>query len=337
MNEWIPPLVAGVLGATVTVLVWSALRRRQAEGSIALLQRELEALRKELRESLEGAGQRLDGRLDSTARLVGDVQNRLGELSEASRKIMEVGSNIASLQDILRTPKLRGGLGELLLEDLLTRLLPRDSFSVPHTFKSGQRVDAVVKVGPGLVPVDSKFPLENFRRALSARDEEEQTRARKLFASDVKRHVDAIRTKYILPDEGTYDFALMYIPAENVYYETIVREEDGTGEAIADYALRHHVVPVSPCSFTLYLKTILLGLKGLRVEEGALELVRKLQQLRGEVGRLQEEFGRLGTHLGHAQSSYEAAGRRLDRFAGKLADVEESRKELSDTGPEVRG
>lgn len=155
-------------------------------------------------------------RLDHTAQVVGAVQGKLGELSQASMRILEVGKDIAGLQEILRAPKLRGGLGEILLGDLLAQMLPQANYHLQYEFRSKQKVDAVVKSGNQLVPVDAKSPLENFRKILGV-SETEKTVARRQFVRDVKKHIDDIANKYILPDEGTYDFALMYIPAENVY------------------------------------------------------------------------------------------------------------------------
>jgi DNA recombination protein RmuC len=174
---------------------------------------------------LQKTQQNLGERLDSAARVVGNVQKSLGGLEEANRKIYDVGKDIASLQEILRAPKLRGGFGEFLLGDLLGQILPADHYSMQFAFKSGEKVDAVIKLGGSFVPVDSKFPLENFKRLMNGGSEEEKGRARKLFVTDVKKHIDAIASKYILPDEDTYNFALMYIPAENVYYETIIKDD----------------------------------------------------------------------------------------------------------------
>ena len=150
----------------------------------------------------------------------------LGGLEEANRHIYEVGKDIASLQEILRAPKLRGGLGEFFLEDLLAQILPPQHFSTQHAFRSGEKVDAVIKLGASLVPVDAKFPLENFKR-IAGSDERRGKKPRQeaILRPMCKKHIDAIAGKYILPDEGTYDFALMYIPAENVYYETIIKDE----------------------------------------------------------------------------------------------------------------
>ena len=180
---------------------------------------------KENAQVLNDTQQNLGERLDNAARVVGGVQKSLGGLEEANRRIYEVGKDIASLQDILRAPKLRGGLGEFFLEDLFGQILPPQHFSIQYGFRSGEKVDAVIKLGASLVPVDAKFPLENFKRLVEAASDEERNRAKKQFAVDVRKHIDAIASKYILPDEGTYDFALMYIPAENVYYETVIKDE----------------------------------------------------------------------------------------------------------------
>lgn len=277
---------------------------------------------KENAEVLQKTQQSLGERLDNAARVVGDVQKSLGGLEEANRRIYEVGKDIASLQEILRAPKLRGGLGEFLLEDLLAQVLPPDHVSTQYRFRSGEKADAVIKLGNSLVPVDAKFPLENFKRALAAATDEERTRAKKQFTTDVKKHIDAIAQKYILPDEGTYDFALMYIPAENVYYETIIKDESAGEKSLSEYALGKRVIPVSPGSFYAYLQAIVLGLKGMKVEERAKEIIRYLSRLQGDFARFRDDFDLVGKHLGHAQSSYQSADKRVEQFGQKLLSAE---------------
>src|SRR5438093_1228649 len=287
-----------VVGGALVVLAREVRRTRAPRddtGALLLLQQQLDALRAQVAEALAGQGElvgqqlaRLTGqmndrlreslevvqcsqaavgeRLDNTSRVVGEVQKGLGELREAASKVYEVGRDVASLHDILRAPKLRGGLGEFLLGDLLAQVLPSAHFTLQHAFRSGERVDAVVRLGDGLVPVDAKFPLEDFRRMLEAADGDERARARKAFAARVRKHVDDIAAKYIRPDEGTFDFALMYIPAENVYYETIIRDEERGGEReLTACALERKVIPVSPSSFYAYLPPIVLGLRGRRL------------------------------------------------------------------------
>lgn len=261
----------------------------------------------------------LGERLDNTAQVVGAVQRSLGGLEEANRRIVEIGRDIASLQEILRPPKLRGGLGELLLEDLLRQILPEENLAFQYGFASGQRVDAVIRLDAGLVPVDAKFPLENFRRVLAAGDDAERARHRRAFVADVRRHVDAIADRYILPDEGTLEFALMYVPAENVYYEIIVRDELTDGADIAAYALRRRVIPVSPGTTYAYLQAVALGLRGLRIEQRAQEIMARVAGVRDEVGRLREGLRLVGRHLGNAAAGTAAAERRAERLDTGLA------------------
>lgn len=287
-------------------------------------------------EVLNRTQQSLGERLDNAARVVGQVQRSLGGLEEANRKIYEVGKDIASLQEILQAPKLRGGLGEFFLEDLLAQILPPQHFATQYSFRSGDRVDAVIKLGASFVPVDAKFPLENFKRMLEAASEDDKNRAKKQFVSDVKKHIDAIAAKYILPDEGTYDFALMYIPAENVYYETIIKEDGAEEKHLSYYAMTKHVVPVSPNSFYAYLQAIVLGLRGMKIEDRAKEIIEYLSRLQGDFSKFREEFALLGKHLAHAQSGFQNADRRLEQFSQKLLAADADQKELCDFAPDSK-
>ena len=174
------------------------------------------------------------------------------------------------------------------------------------------------RLGNGMVPVDSKFPLENFKRVIETTDEAGQRAARKQFARDVKKHIDAIASKYILPDEGTFDFALMYIPAENVYYETIIKDEDSAEASLSAYALSKRVIPVSPNSLFAYLQAIVLGLRGLRIEKSAQEIIAHLARLKGDFARFNEEFDTLGKHITNVKNRYDDAAKRLEKFDNKL-------------------
>ncbi|MGH7320564.1 MAG: DNA recombination protein RmuC [Candidatus Rokuibacteriota bacterium] len=262
-------------------------------------------------------------RLDRAAKAVGDVQGQLGTLAEATRRMEQVGRDIAGLEQILRAPKIRGGLGEILLERLLGEILPAGTFRLQHPFRSGDKVDAAIVLGDRLVPVDSKFPLENFRRLLEESDDARRRQARRAFVRDVRNRVDEVAKKYILPDEGTFDFALMYIPAENVYYEVIVKQEDEGDESVLAYALSRRVVPVSPNSFYAYLQIILLGLRGFRIEQSAREILATLGRLSGDLSRFREHFDTLGKHVTNAKNKYDEAATALARFEAKLESVEQ--------------
>lgn len=285
---------------------------------------------KENAQVLSATQQTLGERLDNAARVVGGVQKSLGGLEEANRRIYEVGKDIASLQEILRAPKLRGGLGEFFLEDLLGQILPAQHFSTQYGFRSGEKVDAVIKLGSSLVPVDAKFPLENFKRLLEATGDEERSRAKRQFNADVRKHIDAIAAKYILPDEGTYDFALMYIPAENVYYETMIKDDAAEERNLSQYAMSKRVMPVSPNSFYAYLQAIVLGLKGLRIEDQAKEIIQYLGRLQGDFAKFRDDFVVLGKHLSHAQASYQSADKRLEQFGQKFIAADGARPALGE-------
>jgi DNA recombination protein RmuC len=215
-------------------------------------------------------------------------------------------------------------MGEFFLEDLLRQILPAEHYRTQHAFRSGEAVDAVIRLGESLVCVDSKFPLESFVRLiqLPEADAEAKRREKKAFVAAIKRHADSIAKKYILPDEGTYDFALMYIQAENVYYETILRDEE-EGETLHSYLLGKRVIPVSPSSLYAYLQVIVLGLRGLKVESHARKLAQDLSRLGGELGRFRSEYSVLGRHLRNASGSYDEGAKRLEKFEGRLSSLAE--------------
>ncbi len=274
-------------------------------------------------------------RIADTTKVFGEVKESLGKLTQRTEQIQEVGKNISSLQDLLRAPKFRGGFGELLLERLLADILPRDNYSLQYKFRDGETVDAVIRIGGNLVPIDSKFPLEDFERIVAAESEDEQVALRKQFTRTIKKHIDNV-TKYILPDEKTFDFALMYIPAENVYYETILRGYAEESE-IYSYALQKRVIPVSPNSFYAYLQVIILGLKGLHIERTAHEILGHLGRLQGDLRDFQEDYVTLGGHIRHAAVKYDDAARKLTRLGDKLQVVGETPiEELPEEGTGTR-
>jgi DNA recombination protein RmuC len=305
-----------------------------------LMQKQMSSLREQLRQSMENTNQVLSQQRDTTSKAMSDVQKDLTRLEESNKRIYEVGKDISSLQEILRAPKLRGIVGEFLLSDLLGQILPERHFSLSYQFKSGERVDAVIHLGKRLVPVDSKFPLDNFKSLIEAKSDQERRSFRRKFERDVKGHIDSIARKYILPDEGTYNFALMYIPAENVYYEIVVKSDAlSERKSIVDHSMEKRVVPVSPNTFYVYLQTILFGLKGLEIERSAQEIIATLARLRGDFSRFKSDFHLIGTHLRNASRCYESADRKLHWFKDKLEQVEspsdQSELETASTEKEI--
>lgn len=334
-----------ILILVVTFLIILLIRHKSGQLSVEqshsflLMQQQIESLRGDVRTSLqhitENVNQQLANvtqqiqtqtgsvgiRLDNAARVIGEVQKNLGELGKATQEIKELGQSVSKLEEMLRAPKLRGGLGELLLEDLLRQVIPAEYFETQYRFRNGQTVDAIIRTSDRIVPIDSKFPLENFRKMMSANNESEKKTFRKSFLNDVKKHIEAIATKYILPDEGTFPFALMYIPAENIYYEVIIKDETSNGAGVYSYALERKVVPVSPNSFYAYLQVIALGLRGLQIEQSAREILNTLERLHEEIGKVREVFETLGTHLDNARKKYEEADKRLSNFENRLENV----------------
>ena len=301
----------------------------------------LKTLREETARQLDGRGAELDrhlqGMTETMARRLGDaskqtsaIYQQLGDVGRATAQLAEQARDLGQLQQLLRPPKARGGFGELLLENLLADRLPAHAYSLQYGFPTGERVDAVIRVQK-LVPVDAKFPLDNFERLLDAPDDESRQLAEKAFARDVKAHIDAIASKYIRPDEGTFDFAFMYLPSEAVYYELAC----GKTGALLSYAHEQSVVPVSPNTFTAYLQMIVFGLRGLQIEQHAHEVMAYLAQLQRDFGRLRDDFGVVGTHLKNAGQKYADAEKRLARFETKLEQAAHTDEVDGAVGEEV--
>ncbi|MFQ5867287.1 MAG: DNA recombination protein RmuC [bacterium] len=328
--------ILGAVGVLVILILWMAMNtrrrirdleeRRGSEQALLVMEQRIANLTTQLTNQLNAVTSQVSERLVNTTEVVTSVKESLGRMEEANRRIYEVGKDISSLQELLRAPTFRGEVGEFLLANLLGQILPQEHFSLKHKFKNGEIVDAVIRLGNRLVPIDSKFPLENFKKMLESSGEEERQRSRKEFVRDVKKHIDDVSDKYILPDEDTFDFALLYIPAENVYYETIIKDEPlCEGKGICSYALSKKVIPVSPNSFYAYLQALVLGLKGLRIEKAAEEILGNLTRLHGDLVKFREDFEVLGKHLSSSRAKYEEAEKKLDRLGEKLLSVGEEK------------
>jgi len=323
-----------LLVLAVALLVALLVRRPAGSAESHLLQQQLVEVRGRL-DALAAAQQELpralaDGRAAQAQadgeqlRTLADLRERLAQLLEATRRVESVGATVAEVQQLLKVPKLRGTLGETWLEELLRQVLPEPLFTLQYAFRSGERVDAVIRLGERLVPVDAKFPLEACQRMLQA-EGDAAARERREFRRSLRARVDEIAAKYIRPDEGTYEFALMYVPAENVYYEAVVRGEDLADDgSVVGYALQKKVIPVSPNTFYAYLAAILHGLRGLEVEARAREILEELGALALDFGRFQRAYELVGTHLGNAQRQYEEAERAGARIVERFEKLREA-------------
>lgn len=256
-----------------------------------------------------------------SARLLQEVGENLGKVFEASKKIEKLAGDVTRLEDLLKPPKIRGLLGEAFLEEALRQVLPPGSWEMQRRFADGEVVDAAVRLGDRFVPIDSKFPYESWRRALDCEDEAERRRLVRQLRAATRRQADEIARKYIRSAEGTYEFALMYLPAEALYAEIVAEGDD---ENVAEYAIGRHVIPVSPMLLYAYLFTVAQGLRGLEIEKRAHAVVEELARLKRGVERIEEPFGKLGGHLSNAQKQYEETSRQLTRFAERLREIAES-------------
>ena len=269
----------------------------------------------ELMEWLKSTNRRIDdqtrsinSRLDNAARFIAEVQKNIGEMSE-------IGRNMKELEDFLKSPKLRGNLGEQVLKELLSEMLPKNSFHLQYGFKSGAVVDAAIKTGNGIIPIDSKFPLENFRRLIKAESEADKKAAGKDFTADVKKHIDAISKKYILVSEGTIDYALMYLPSESVFYE-VVNNQD-----LFEYANQKRVMPVSPVTFYAYLRTVLMSFEGQKIEQKAKIIMSMLRATQKDYSILEESLQILGKHLNNAYNQMSQVSKNAAHLGQKISST----------------
>jgi DNA recombination protein RmuC len=268
----------------------------------------------------------LNERLDNATRVIADVQRNVGEMSE-------IGRGMKELQEFLKSPKLRGGMGEHILNELLGQMLPKQSFHLQYAFASGEKVDAAIKTSAGIIPIDSKFPMENFRKMMGEGSTEDKKIFEKAFVRDVKLHIDSISKKYILTTEGTIDYALMYIPSESVYYEIV------NHSSLFDYAGERRVLPVSPTTFYAFLKAILMSFEGQKIEERAREILSAVKGIQKDYGRVEENLGILQKHMTNAGNmmsnviiSFGSLGQKITntRMIGGNIDITEPKTPVLD-------
>lgn len=294
----------------------------------------------------------LHQRLDSFSQLIADQLERSRQASEKAtvtvhqqvqgftqgmtliqenmKQMHESVKGVISFQDIFKSPKLRGIWGEASLEAALNEYFPRDRYELQHYFKSGEAVDAVLKLPNDLLlPVDSKFNWENFEKMVNAENEMAKDISRKQFYSDVKKKIDEIATKYILPGEGTIDRALMYVPAETVYYEIINNIKDVD---IPKYASSKKVYLVSPNTFALSISAILHWFRDVQLNKQTQDIMKRLDRIRVDAGKLSEEFQKLGKHISNAKSAYDDSEKRVSLMVDRVKNVIEIGE--SENGPE---
>ncbi|OGY85890.1 MAG: hypothetical protein A2233_00140 [Candidatus Kerfeldbacteria bacterium RIFOXYA2_FULL_38_24] len=290
-------------GAVIFLLFKRQTGNKQVDGqNMQMLNQNIQGMQ----ERLDKVSQGLNDRLDSAARVIGAVNKELGSLQE-------IGRNMQGLQEFLKSPKLRGNVGEQVLKQMLGQFFPTAFYSLQYKFRAGQIVDAVLKTEDGLIPIDSKFPMENYQKMIRAEIETERVKFLHEFLKDVKKHVNDIAKKYILPAEGTINFAVMYIPSESVYYEIIRDDLD-----LNRYSMEKKVLFVSPNSFFYFLRVIMMGMQGKKMAEATREIIDTVRGLQKDTHKFADSLNVLNTHITHTKSAFDRVATDYASITGKI-------------------
>ena len=281
-----------------------------------------------MNQNLNSAQGNIAKQLENSNKIIGDIHVKLGTLETTAKNIEGVGKDISVLQNILQAPKLRGNLGEYLLEELLKQIFPSANYEIKYSFKNGTQVDAVIKLGGFIVPVDSKFPLESYQRMMDAQSEDDKKAFKREFISSVKKRIDET-AKYIISAEGTSDFAMMYIPAENIFYEAVINDSfTNKNYELLNYAMSKNVVPVSPNSFYAYLMMVLIGLRGLKIEQEAKTILGDLSRVQEKFGKFYSEYSVVGKHLSNAVGKYNDSAKGAEKLYEQMGRITGQKNEL---------
>ncbi|MCX6780054.1 MAG: DNA recombination protein RmuC [Candidatus Magasanikbacteria bacterium] len=272
--------------------------------------------------------QAIQGQFGQSAKIIAEVTEKLTKLDETNKQIMGFADQLQDLENILQNPKQRGILGEYYLENVLKNVLPPGSYQMQYKFENGDIVDAVVFVKEKVIPIDSKFSLENYNRAVSEKDPQRKLELEALFKSDLKNRINET-SKYIKPKEGTMDFAFMFIPSEGIYYDLLVNQVGNlktNTQDLIEYAFKEkHVVIVSPTSFLAYLQTVLQGLRAMQIEESAKEIRQRVEELSKHLLAYDEYLKKLGVNLSTTVNSYNTVYKefnKIDKDVVKIVGAE---------------
>jgi len=312
-------LIIGALG----VQTWFLVRKRKGEepskndAAMAMLQQQLNQVSQTLDSKLSESNRAMQQQFGQSFKVIADVTQKLTELDNTNKQVVGFAEQLQSLENILKNPKQRGILGEYYLETVLKNVLPPSSFQMQYKFKNGEIVDAVVFVKDLIIPIDSKFSLENYNKIVNEKDENRKKELEKLFKIDLKMRIDET-SKYIRPNENTMEFALMFIPSEGIYYDLLINEVGAVKvntQDLLEYAFREkHVIIVSPTNFMAYLQTILQGLRALQIEESAKEIRQRVEMLGKHLCAYNGYLEKLGTHLTTSVNAYNAAAKEFTKI-----------------------
>jgi DNA recombination protein RmuC len=273
-------------------------------------------------ESMSRQTREINDRLTHAAQVIGELKREAGQFSE-------IGRSMKDLDALLKSPKLRGNMGERVLADLIGQVFPKQHFFLQHHFKNGSIVDAAIQTDAGILSIDSKFPMEHFQAMVKGETQSERDMAKREFVKDVKKHIDAIAEKYILPEEGTMDFALMYIPSESIYYEI------ASDEAILSYARDRMVYPVSPTTFYAHLQTILLSFEGKKIESKTREAFKLLRGVQKDYEKFADNFAILGKHITNAQNMFGSSAQSLGALERGLSNIRQLAQTTEEKSPKL--
>jgi DNA recombination protein RmuC len=278
--------------------------------AMGLLLQQINQLQKEMGDRMGETNQAVRQSFAASTGVVRDVTEKLTRMEETAKQVLDVTNQLQNLKDMLKNPKQRGILGEYYLETLLKNIMPPGGYQMQYAFKDGEIVDAAVFIKDKIVPIDSKFSLENYNRITEETNQAERDKLEKLFVNDLKERIKET-AKYIRPEEGTMDFAFMFIPHEAIYYDLLINKigaiEEDTESIIQRAAGKYHVIIVSPTSFLAYLQTVLQGLKALQIEEQAKEIRTRVMDLNRHIAAYESYFTSVGKHLGTTVSQYNLA------------------------------
>ncbi|MBI4919998.1 DNA recombination protein RmuC [Candidatus Azambacteria bacterium] len=323
MDNFILILFSLVLGAALGGFAFFIFKKKGGEGSqsqsFLLIQNQINeiarTLDKKLGESAQTMQSQIQNQFSQSAKIIRDVTERLTKLDDTNKQVVNFADQLKNLQDILKNPKQRGILGEYYLETVLKNVLPPGTYELQYGFKDGTIVDAAIFIKDRIIPIDSKFSLENYNRLLEVRDEVERKRLEDAFRNDLKTRIDET-SKYVKPGEGTMDFAFMFIPAEAVYYDLLINKVGSiNARDLVEYAIvDKKVIIVSPTSFFAYLQTVLQGLKALQIEESAKEIRKRVEELGRHLSSYETYMKKLGTHLGTSVNMYNQSYKELKKI-----------------------
>ena len=309
-------LVLVIVGLMVVIFLVSRKKPEKQSESFVILQQQLNNIAQVLDSKLSESTKAIQTQFGQSTKIIQDVTEKLTRLDETNRQVVSFADQLRNLQDILKNPKQRGVLGEYYLETVLKNVLPPSSYQMQYSFKDGSIVDAVVFVNKRIIPIDSKFSLENYNRILESHNPEDKRRYELSFVGDLKARIDET-AKYVKPEENTMDFAFMFIPSEAVFYDLLINKvgvvTDDTNNLI-HYAGKKKVIVVSPTSFLAYLQTVLQGLRNQKISEQAQEIIKEVERLGKHLSTYSEYMKRLGNHLGITVGSYNKAGKEFEKI-----------------------